>query len=358
MQLDFHHAVTYVVARLAGMAHSDAVIVAYSAQYVDDATNKGTVRFTDGTRFERIASAHEITQIEKNLFNALDFSVWVPFHFLPGNNGAQAGQEGNIPKIQKLLCQPDSPIANEMIQSMMGSKQAPNALHRLGITIHVYADTWAHRRFAGIRNEVNQASSISYQNMDGGDAMLEAVKAKVGAMLDLGHGGVGTAPDLPFLEWSYVDGFGKPYSRRNWLDFMDACRKIFHLIIDHQGLSSSREIKSQDTTLLSYLFCNLRSPDPKVRHTKWVEQIEGGSFSFGKLSEQESSDLDYRPKGVGSWKYEALGVTGEMDIPNIVYPANPNFKNTNWKKFHDAIKEHQACVLRIINRYGIQDWNV
>ena len=31
MQIDFHHAVTYVLARLAGFDHADAEIVAYSA---------------------------------------------------------------------------------------------------------------------------------------------------------------------------------------------------------------------------------------------------------------------------------------------------------------------------------------
>lgn len=41
MQIDFHHATTYVLARLAGFEHPEANIIAYSAQYVDDATNSG-----------------------------------------------------------------------------------------------------------------------------------------------------------------------------------------------------------------------------------------------------------------------------------------------------------------------------
>ena len=48
MDIDSHHAGTYVVARLAGMTHRDAEIVAYSAQYVDDATNEGVIRFDTG----------------------------------------------------------------------------------------------------------------------------------------------------------------------------------------------------------------------------------------------------------------------------------------------------------------------
>ena len=45
MQIDFHHTVTYVVARLAGFKASEAQTIAYAAQYVDDATQDGTVRF-------------------------------------------------------------------------------------------------------------------------------------------------------------------------------------------------------------------------------------------------------------------------------------------------------------------------
>ncbi len=39
MQIDFHHTVTYVIARLAGFSQTEAGVIAYSAQYVDDAVN-------------------------------------------------------------------------------------------------------------------------------------------------------------------------------------------------------------------------------------------------------------------------------------------------------------------------------
>jgi hypothetical protein len=45
MQIDFHHATTYVIARDAGLDHHDADIIAYAAQYVDDATCSGAAYF-------------------------------------------------------------------------------------------------------------------------------------------------------------------------------------------------------------------------------------------------------------------------------------------------------------------------
>ncbi len=48
MQIDGHHTATYVAARLAGMTDAQAQVVAYAAQYVDDATNEGVIECTHG----------------------------------------------------------------------------------------------------------------------------------------------------------------------------------------------------------------------------------------------------------------------------------------------------------------------
>jgi len=56
MQIDGHHTLTYIAARLAGYNHKKAGIIAYSAQYVDDATNAGIIRFKNGAMYQRICT--------------------------------------------------------------------------------------------------------------------------------------------------------------------------------------------------------------------------------------------------------------------------------------------------------------
>ncbi len=51
MQIDGHHGLTYIAARLAGFTAYDAQVIAYSAQYVDDATNWGVLRFDNGAMY-------------------------------------------------------------------------------------------------------------------------------------------------------------------------------------------------------------------------------------------------------------------------------------------------------------------
>ena len=86
MQLDFHHAVTYVTARIAGFGHEEADIIAYSSQFVDDAVSSGVVCFDNKAMYSRISSAHKAID-PRNLDNAENHLIWLPFHFLPGNGG-------------------------------------------------------------------------------------------------------------------------------------------------------------------------------------------------------------------------------------------------------------------------------
>ncbi len=60
MQIDGHHAGTYITARLAGFSHEEAEIISYAAQYVDDATNEGAIQFDNPYMYSRIASAHSM----------------------------------------------------------------------------------------------------------------------------------------------------------------------------------------------------------------------------------------------------------------------------------------------------------
>ena len=80
MQIDGHHTLTYIAARLAGFAHTKASIIAYSAQYVDDATNAGKLHFKNGAMYQRISSAHKMLDY-RNTDELANHQVWIPFHF-------------------------------------------------------------------------------------------------------------------------------------------------------------------------------------------------------------------------------------------------------------------------------------
>jgi len=345
MQIDFHHAVTYVTARIAGFSHQDADIVAYSAQYVDDATSKGVVCFDNHALYARINSAHK-TISPDNLSDAENHLVWLPFHFLPGNNGKNAGESGDIRFIKKIVCTPDSPPAREMVQAAIDGKNQPYGLHRLGIAMHVYADTWAHQGFAGVVHELNEVENARETGSSGVySGSLQGVLSRLleDTIPPLGHGRAREFPDMPFLSWQYVNGLGELVRRDNMKLFLDAADALCKAMQRYRGAPATG-IGAEDKQKIAGQFLNFKDKDGNQRHQQWLDSIRKGVFSFG------SAELAYADNGPKSWKAQALDTS--FDLP--VHKYKDEFLNSHWKRFHDALELHRVTVLHdILPKYGI-----
>jgi hypothetical protein len=348
MQIDFHHGVTYALARIAGFPSEEAAIVAYASQYVDDAVESGMIAFVNGSAFARISSAHRM--LDYRNFEALaDHLVWLPFHFLPGNGGLPAGEEPDGPFIRKLVCVPNSPVAQDMLKSVIRDRDRPYALHRLGISMHVYADTWAHQGFAGFPHEVNHATDVT--GPDGSpDLRLQDKLTNyfLNAALPLGHGTVLSNPDKPYLVWAYTNGLGERISRDNPADFLDAAEHMVRAMQCFRAGAYTDDVPGlppADSVVIQRMLREVVHADENERHKTWLYQIEQGAFSFGP------DRVQYVGEGPGSWKTDALGADaasrGELSY-------RPEFLRCNWKRFHDALQAQRFDVLHhILPEYGI-----
>jgi hypothetical protein len=347
MQIDFHHTVTYILARLADFPHSQATTIAHAAQYVDDANNQGTIQFTDGSApYYHYASAYGMVDIN-NLNNRADYTVWAPFHFLPGNNGDTASATPTVPLVQRLLCQPDSYVANRMWEECRKTAGDHNALHRLGITCHVYEDTFAHQRFAGIRHNVNSVSKIDAIDPTD-DNLFDKAEMEALEFLRVGHGSAGKNPDMPFLNWTYQDAFHEEVPRDNPQIFLHACDRLFAQFHYYLKTDPNAQIAVQDRTIIESITRTTRLKDGEQRHQVWLNAIAAGQFYFGAPSRAEMADLNYVAKGVGSWKYTALGIITDKDAPGVSVPHPANFEQSDWYKFHEALKGHRSTVLTML----------
>ncbi len=357
MQIDFHHTVTYVTARAAGFDHPEAEKIAYCSQYVDDAVHTGTVRFQNQALYDRGCSAHKMVDY-RNLKALANHRVWLPFHFLPGNDGCEAGDNPNQPFIEKVICRKDSPVARDMVAACIRDRDKSFALHRLGITMHVYADTWAHRDFAGINDDINDISRLSDESGSGLDpeSMLsgffgklfdKAASKLLGDALPLGHGAALCFPDLPYLTWSYTDRNGEKKIRSNTDDFMEAADGLCRAMQRYRAKDAKADVPGLDEiykTKIKSLFKKFRFEEGKGRHQAWCTAIEEGYFPFG------SRILTYDPDGKSSWKHMALGTTKK----SAEYLWAPSFLTSDWKYFHDALLDHRFTLLHdILPRYGI-----
>jgi len=250
MQSDMHYYAIYALALLAGLSQKTAEVIATASQYVDDSIGNDTLDHESGAKLIPEATAHHTADV-RNLDRDHQRYIWIPFHFLPGNQG-QALTE-------RLVCREDSPLAKEVVRHHLGLAQTPFAVELMGITAHVYADTFAHFGFSGVssrRNKVDnedlailEASARTRRYWDeeipkwfrkygksGGwwknikrSIFSAGAEALSGA---LGHGAVLTFPDQPYLHWRYTyeeefpDRPRQVVERENRNHYLEACRKL------------------------------------------------------------------------------------------------------------------------------------
>ena len=354
MQIDGHHTLTYVAARLAGYSRPKASIIAYCAQYVDDATNAGLIQFKNGALYKRISSAHKMLDY-RNSDELANHQVWVPFHFLPGNGGKQAGENPDGTFIRKLVCFPDSYVARDMLRTCAGDMDKPYALHRLGITMHVYADTWAHQGFAGVNHKINEVRKLSTQNKTRDKNFFKKIASYfLSESFPLGHGAALSHPDQPALAWEYENGLGEKVKRDNAKIFMDAADKMcramqsFRKGDPRMDLASMPGLPPADAKKISTLIKSIKDESGEDRHQKWLAAIRQGRFSFG------AEEVGYIAKGKGSWKHKSIGQLAASDTGRETFTFKKSFLASNWKRFHDALQAHRFDMLHdVLPKYGI-----
>jgi len=356
MNIDFHYGVVYLLARLAGLEKPDAETVAHACQYVDDATVGGVLEFAGGESYERFASAHKMFDY-MNIDNASDKRIWAPFHFLPAGEGSTLEE--------KSICKPDSVIARDMVAHTIGNRGAENALHRLGITLHVYVDTWAHQNFTGTISDHNVVKSLTSD-----DYSLETWTGKLKQSLDgivhtaqtdfldhvvkLGHGAALHFPDQPWAKWEYTNGHGLQFKRDNLSIFMEAADMTYRAI---KGFRSGNVAYTEEDGLppdarvaLAALLDSNRGDDPGERLDVLARALANG----GVPGFSEDVPL-YISKGPDSWKHAATGIT-DADTDGHTKPIwSGQFEQSDYRKFHDAIKEHRFIVTQLIlPRHGVR----
>lgn len=390
MQIDGHHTATYAAARIAGFSFEDAQKIAYAAQYVDDATNAGIIQFNNSDQmYSRIASAHKMVDYN-NFVDVENHLAWIPFHFLPGNGSLPAGESPKGSELEKLVCKPDSHVARDMLRQAVLDRDKPRGLHRLGIAMHVYADTFAHQGFVGSLHLANQATMVTSGN-PALDARIRAETRKelfqsvgsnlrsfvqvlgkaVGLMVregkwpadflssfmvksPVGHAAVDVYPDQPYLQWCYLDHQGESVVRDNPTTFVNAIDMMVRAMRAWRAGDLSMQLESQpglegaDRLVIQQLFRETTDIDGEKRRQAWLGTMARGEFSFGAEVPQ------YTGKGPGSWKELALGTDKSKDTGYERFDYAKGFLASDWKLFHDALQVHRSSVVHeILPRYGI-----
>jgi hypothetical protein len=235
MLRDMHYEGVYALARSAGMKPAVAGTIATASQYVDDAFDDAPFDLTQGGERQGAILPTMTSHRALDYRNAIasdQWQVWLPFHFLPGNEGTTYEE--------RLTCRNNSsrPVrrngrkspANRIIEFAMSHAGKPWGPHMAGVVAHVYADTFAHYGFIGRGTPSNRVDNGSLKVRIEKPSIREYVLAKkdlflarnagrLAEFVPVAHGSVATYPDRPYLQWKvrFEDGRKMPVAGQ-WRD--------------------------------------------------------------------------------------------------------------------------------------------
>ncbi len=342
MQSDMHYYGTYVLARTAGIKRGVARIIASAAEYVDDAILDSSVHMEDGRHMVAEMTAHKTIDY-KNADADDQRRVWLPFHFLPGGGGQSINE--------KIVCGKNSPIAREMVRRNLDTARTTvYGPHLVGITAHVYADTFAHYGFIGANHPHNAVRKNSLKTTTKSDDISDYIWKKARRMFDniiasaisdafpLGHGVVATFPDRPYLRWEYRRQHdGEHIQRDNRTDYLQGSKALYGMfqdyvaampsIADPTGYKPWNDIRSVIKTILAI------EEDKAGRFQAWKDAMLAGALT--PASESIPAYLGAKwTKDIEEWHFRPSRA-----------PAVGKLVNSDIHRFYRAARTHRNMII-------------
>lgn len=253
MNQDFHYYGTYCAAILAGYTTEESLSIAYCANFVDFCTRSLLVRIKGP-----LAAATSMQQLEMmdsgvDLISLQNITrIWSSFHFLPGDlHAARRGCGRRYLNKYRLICNPNSELAAATVKLAKDK-----GLEAAGIAMHVLADTWAHRYFAGTPSLViNNTNEYFYELLPGengftrrqirfmhnpaaeddpetGRYNCSVYQPNENSVMNLGHARAGHLPDYSWIRYIYLPAWGefRELLKDNPSEYMHAFRQMVYAL--------------------------------------------------------------------------------------------------------------------------------
>ncbi len=325
MQIDFHYYVIRILCEKAGFSPNESQIIAYSSQYVDDATehlrfkiegnpNLAYPRY-DGEYFDPICTAHKGLQFIEGIRDVIQKKIYIAFHFIPKK--AYIGK-GDF----NYLTHPGGIFAKSRVEkSLKALDDAEGDLRlqlliRLGIALHSFADTWAHQNFSGRHSaRDNDISQIEIYEDNEWKKIPTLSQLKYNLFPDIGHAEAFNYPDQSHLIWRYIKAHSKEKVTRNNVEiFIEAAKTIFQLLSANQNNKSWQKLKPRlkkcfelPTDSVNAKIKYILEIFPKINFYyddhDWLNQAVHGNHKELKSSKNKPNKEIYKYRGDKKWFY-------------------------------------------------------
>ena len=231
MQADFHYYATYCAAFLAGCPHEESLLIAYCSQLTDCCTRSFLKELKAPLSAATTQNQTELMDAPMDLLGLQEITrIWSSFHFLPRDLYAKApeGSPSFYRNKYRLICGPNGELLLDTVHLAKG--KGPEAA---GLAMHILADTWAHRYFAGTPSLVINNTNYAFEELltvngkeifrplkfrhspslkddiEQGIYVNTLYQTSESTVMNLGHGRAGHLPDYSFIRYRYMPAWGR-----------------------------------------------------------------------------------------------------------------------------------------------------
>ena len=271
MNPDFHYYATYCAAILAGFSHDESMALCYSDQLVDLCSATLLTKIKGSLSAATTQLQLELMDARTDMIGLQNITrIWASFHFLPYDLAAEPPKRCSKRYRSKyrLICQPNSELLERTVRLAKDK-----GMQAAGIAMHILADTWAHRNFAGTPSLViNNSNRYFYELFPDGDGYTEkkltfrhsasapddlersiytsslSVTSE-NSIMNLGHGRVGHRPDYCFIRYKYLPAWGgyEELVKDNPADYHNAFCQMIYAMKYLRGVNETFERGHYDT---------------------------------------------------------------------------------------------------------------
>ena len=252
MNSDFHYYATFCAAYLAGYNAEESRNIAWCAQFTDCCSTTFLTRVRGPKEAATTQLQLELANARTDLIGLQKITrIWASFHFLPGDLTAEVSGGKFYRDKFRLICNVNSPLLKETV-----NLAKENGTEAAGLAMHVLADTWAHRFFAGtpslVINNTNyhfyelitengglREREVTFRHnpsapddLDRGIYNNTVMRLGESAIMNLGHGRAGHLPDYSFMRYRYMPAWGNytVVTKNNPSDYMRAFRQMVYAL--------------------------------------------------------------------------------------------------------------------------------
>lgn len=323
MNVEFHYYSTAFLAVKAGFSASEAATLAYAGQYVDHHHRSFEIQTPRGTLFS--GPTQNFSFWDRSTVD----EILAPFHFLP------AGPEGGRPLASVRQdgatsiwdVRPNSTPAKTLLVEALKTKN----LHRIGLALHTFSDTWAHQNFTA-RNE-------PWNRLDPSNRLPSP-----------GHAQAGFDPDLWLAEWT--DPRLLEPQIRNLRRFADCARKVYRYLCTYRGKDFRSDEDAVSDELAGLVLAGTGREAVEDRTIEFVLALDLEPYDRTKWTSEALEPTDE----VLTWPVlEKVRMAGEelMGRAGLALPvrarAKSGFEATPWAAWIRAAEDHRRLAKSLIS---------